>query len=127
MKPLRVLVVEDEAMIAMLYAEVLSSLGHEACAIATTEDEAVEAASSCKPDLMIVDQHLQEGSGADAVKRILATTYVPCIFVSGDSARGASSSAAAQICLQKPFNEAQLTRAIAEALRHNLSSSTTAP
>jgi two-component system, response regulator PdtaR len=114
MKPLRVLIVEDEAMIAMLYTEVLAGLGHEACVIASTEDEAVDAARTFKPDLIIVDQHLQEGSGETAMTRILSEAFVPHVFVSGDHAW--SGSGKEPVCLQKPFNETQLVRAIEAAL-----------
>ena len=54
-KALRVLIVEDEAMIAMMLAEVLRELGHEVCATEATEAGAVAAAARHKPDLMIVD------------------------------------------------------------------------
>lgn len=111
---LSVLIVEDEAMIAMLYAEVLAGLGHKTCAIARTEEEAVDAARSFRPDLMIVDEHLPEGSGTSTVSRILAEGYVPHVFVSG--APLSLREGAKHVCLQKPFNEAQLVRAIEEAL-----------
>ncbi len=58
MTALRVLVVEDEAIIAMLFADLLVAMGHEVCAIEATEAGAVAAAVRCRPDLMIVDAHL---------------------------------------------------------------------
>ena len=112
--PLRILIVEDEAMIAMLYAEVLAGLGHETSTIARTEDEAVAAARSFRPDLMIVDHHLHQGSGVAAVNRILAEGFVPHVFVSGEITCGESGKM--PVCLQKPFNEAQLVAAIEAAL-----------
>ncbi len=115
MRPLRVLIVEDEGMIALLYSEVLASLGHETSAIASTEDEAVESARTSKPDLMILDMHLKEGSGIGAVRRILAGSFIPHIFVSGVALRDGASDPRA-IHLLKPFNEAQLVRAIDQAV-----------
>lgn len=116
---LRVLVVEDEPMIAMLYVEVLGGLGHEETMIARTEDEAVEAARTFKPDLMIVDHHLHDGSGLAAVARILAEGYIPHVFVSGDLMwRGNGEK---PVFLQKPFNEAQLVAAIEAALARGVS------
>ena len=112
---LRVLIIEDEAMIAMLYSEVLTELGHATCAIATTEEEAFSFASTLKPDLMLVDMHLHEGSGTGAVTRILASTFIPHIFISGDAIRSQASFPHA-IQLQKPFNEHQLARAVGEAM-----------
>jgi two-component system, response regulator PdtaR len=114
---LKVLIVEDEAMIAMLYAEVLAGLGHETSTIARTEEAAVEAARSFSPDLMIVDHHLHEGSGIAAVKRILAERFIPHIFVSGAPTCGHGQK---PVCLQKPFNEAQLVVAIEAALAQSM-------
>jgi two-component system, response regulator PdtaR len=112
---LRILIVEDEAMIAMLYVEVLAGLGHETTAVARTEDEAVSAARTFRPDLMLVDHHLRDGSGIVAMDRILAEGFIPHVFVSGDPAGGGPDEN--PVCLQKPFNEAQLVAAIAAALR----------
>lgn len=115
MSPLRVLIVEDEAMIAMLYAEVLAGLGHEDCHIVRTEDEAVKAAHSLRPDIMIVDLQLGEGSGQNAIRRILAEAFIPHVVVSGAPMWAKDSSK--PVCLQKPFNENQLVRAIEDALQ----------
>ena len=109
MAPLSVLVVEDDAMIGMFLAEMLGEMGYDVCAIAATEDRAVEAAARCKPGLMIVDEHLLEGSGYAAVERILQTGPVPCVFISGAPARRRRPGATV---LQKPFLEADLVRAI---------------
>ena len=70
MKALRVLVIEDDALIALLLSELLAGMGHDVCATATTEAEAVSAATRCNPDLMIVDARLGQGSGVSAVEEI---------------------------------------------------------
>src|ERR1700720_3799518 len=84
MKALRVLVIEDDALIALLLAELLASMGHDVCATAASEAEAVSAATRCDPDLMIVDAGLGRGSGVSAVEEILRTGPVAHVFVSGD-------------------------------------------
>ena len=71
MKALRVLVIEDDALIAMLLTEMLAGMGHDVCATAATEAEAVSAATRYDPDLMIVDAGLGRGSGVSAVEEIL--------------------------------------------------------
>jgi CheY-like chemotaxis protein len=53
MEALRVLVVEDDALIATLLSQLLAGMGHDVRATAATEAEAVVAASRYKPDLMI--------------------------------------------------------------------------
>ena len=109
MTALRVLVVEDDAMIGMLLSEMLEDMGHEVCAVAATEAEAVADAARCKPGLLIVDQHLREGSGNAAVDRIFQNGVIPCIIVSGAPVH---SNQPGMAVLQKPFLEADLVRAI---------------
>src|SRR5207237_960301 len=87
MKPLNVLVIEDDALISMLLTEVLKGMGHKVCATAATEAEAVSAAARCRPDLMIVDAGLGQGSGVAAVEEILRAGPIPFLFVSGDAGR----------------------------------------
>lgn len=113
--PLRVLVVEDDAIIALLYHEVLEGMGYEVCATVGDEAAAVAAALRCNPDLMLVDQRLGSGSGVRAVEAILATLYIPQVFVSGDpqAVRLVRPDA---VVLRKPFHEAELGAAIEQAL-----------
>src|ERR1700722_14649322 len=111
----RVLVVEDNAIIAVLYADLLEEMGHVVCAIEATEAGAVATAVRCKPDLMIVDVSLSEGSGVRAVEQILCAGFVPHIFVSGDASSVLSVRPDA-IVLQKPVRTAEFTRAIQLAL-----------
>ena len=77
MKALRILVVEDDAMIGGLLAETLEDLGHVVCAVETNAANAVAAAARHHPDLMIVDVGLGEASGIAAVKEILRSGFVP--------------------------------------------------
>lgn len=114
-RALRVLVVEDNALIGMLYTELLEEMGHSLCAIVATETDAVATAARCKPDLMIVDATLGEGSGMSAVERILRAGFVPHVFVSGNatSVRQDRSDA---IVMQKPFRGPDLECAIQRAL-----------
>ena len=113
MKPLRILLAEDDAMIGLLLADVLDGMGHT-CAIAATEDETVAIARSYLPDLMIIDAQLGDGSGIAAVDTILDAGPLPHLFVSGDAARVTVLRPDA-IVLQKPFREADLIRAIDQA------------
>jgi two-component system, response regulator PdtaR len=114
MKPIRVLVVEDDALMGTLLAEVLAGMGYDVCAIEATEANAVAAAVRCAPDLMIVDAWLREGSGVSAVAEILRTGPVAHVFVSGDILRLKAMSPGA-VMLQKPFREAELGVAIQQA------------
>ncbi len=115
MKALRVLIVENEPIIALLFAEVLEEMGHVVCGSATTQDEAVRAAASLQPDLIIADVRLSEGTGIDAIRTIEQAGFVPHVFVSGNVLDPALLNPAAGV-LHKPFHEAQLVMAIARAI-----------
>src|ERR1700681_4808648 len=111
MKALRVLVIEDDALIAVLLAELLAGMGHDVCATAATEAEAVIAATRHRPDLMIVDAGLGRGSGVSAVEEILRAGPVAHLFISGDAGRVHTRKPDA-VVVRKPFREAELARAI---------------
>ena len=72
MKMLRVLVVEDDTITGILLGELLTSMGYDVCAIESTEANAVTAAARCRPDVMIVDVHLGDGSGVSAMGKYCA-------------------------------------------------------
>jgi CheY-like chemotaxis protein len=115
MKALRVLVIEDDALIAMLLANLLAGMGHDVCATAATETEAVIAAARHRPDLMIVDAGLGRGSGVSAVEEILRAGPLAHLFISGDAERVQTRRPDA-VVVRKPFREADLARAIDMAL-----------
>ncbi len=112
---IRVLIAEDEAIIAMLLAEMLVEMGYEVCAIAATEADAIAGAIRYRPNLMIVDGQLGAGSGVSAVEEILLTAQIPHIFITGNISKIRALRPDA-VVLEKPFHEAELTRAIQRAI-----------
>jgi CheY-like chemotaxis protein len=116
-KSLRILVIEDDGMIALLLETLLEQMGHKVCATAGTEAAAIDAAHRFEPDLLIADARLRGGSGIAAVEEILRTRprSVPHFFVSGDLA-DVTKRLPAAITLRKPFRAAALTQAIDSAL-----------
>jgi two-component system, response regulator PdtaR len=115
MKPLRILVVEDDAMVAMVLAMTLDQMGHKVCGVEATEQGAVKAAASLQPDLIIVDASLGGGDGVSAVEQILHAGPAPHFFTSGDPVRVTSRRPDA-VVIQKPFREADLAGAIERAM-----------
>jgi len=115
MKPLRILVVEDDVMIGGLLAETLEDLGHFVCAVETNAANAVAAAARHRPDLMIVDVGLGEASGVAAVREILRSGFVPHVFATGDALRDLSLGPEA-VLIQKPFRGPDIVHAIERAL-----------
>lgn len=114
--PLKIVIAEDDGLIAMDMAELLMGLGHDVCAIACTEAQAIAEALRCEPDLMIVDGTLAEGGGVAAMSRILEHGFVPHLFVTGDP-RGILLVAPGAAVLTKPFTLQGLMAGIAEAMQ----------
>ncbi len=115
MTALRIIVVEDDAVIGMLLAETLAGLGHQVCAVEATEAGAVAAAARHGPDLMIVDMHLGGGGGGglSAMTTIVRAGPVPHVFITGHRLLAPLPGA---VVLSKPFREADLVRAMERAL-----------
>lgn len=115
MEEIRILIAEDDLVIATMLGELVAGMGHTVCAIETTETGAVNAAARCRPDLVIADVKLREGSGVSAIDAILRTGPVPYLFISGDVSGVARLRPDAMV-IQKPFHGAALARAIQHAL-----------
>lgn len=78
----RVMIIEDEPLIAMDLEQIVRDLGHDVTGVAVTRDEAVALAMEDRPGLVLADIQLaDDSSGIDAVKDILAEFSVPVIFI----------------------------------------------
>jgi len=78
----RIMIIEDEPIIALDLENLVTELGHEVVATASTKEQAVREALTKKPGLILADINLGEGgSGLDAVNEILNSFDVPVIFV----------------------------------------------
>ena len=113
---LGIVIVEDDALIAMDLADLLIGMGHDVRAIVQTESEAVAAAMRCQPDLMIVDGQLAEGSGTEAMRQILASGFVAHFYITGDPLR-ITGLAPDAVVVAKPFTLNDLASGIARARR----------
>lgn len=78
----RVLIIEDESIIALDLENLVTDLGHKVVGTAASRDEAVAKARNQKPGLVLADINLGEGgSGIDAVNEILRSFDIPVIFI----------------------------------------------
>jgi DNA-binding response OmpR family regulator len=111
---LHVLIIEDDAMIAMLVEDELRDLGYSSFEIATTEDAAIESAARTRPDLVISDGVLLAGSGLVAARKIYASYSVPVIFITGDPHRARRCFPGLPV-LSKPFSFSELACAVQRA------------
>ncbi|TZG28804.1 response regulator [Sphingomonas montanisoli] len=114
----RVLIIEDEPIIAMDIETMVRDLGHDVCAIATTHDEAVAAARLHRPTLVLADVQLADAScGIEAVKDILTDFHVPTIFITAFPERLLTGDRPEPAFLiTKPFQRSTVKAAIAQAL-----------
>lgn len=112
---LRILIIEDDAVIAMSLGDLLFGMGHTVCATVESEADAVTAAARYKPDLMVVDAKLYEGNGISAIAKILLDGFVPHIFMTGDPYL-VQALAPGAIILRKPFKLHDLVGAIKRSL-----------
>jgi DNA-directed RNA polymerase specialized sigma24 family protein/CheY-like chemotaxis protein len=112
-----VLVIEDEPLIALDLKRVLEGLGHTV-AIARTRDDALAAARTTNPGLVIADIRLADGSsGLDAVNDLLASLTMPVIFVTAFPERLATGSRPEPAFLiPKPFREEAVKATVSQAL-----------
>ncbi len=117
----RVLIIEDEPIIAMDIESIVRDLGHDVTGIAVTRDEAVALARKIKPGLVLADIQLaDDSSGIDAVKDILAEFTVPVIFITAFPERLLTGERPEPTFLiTKPFQRSTVKAAIAQALFFN--------
>lgn len=114
----RVLIIEDEPIIAMDIETIVRDLGHELTGVAVTRDEAVALAMEDRPGLVLADIQLaDDSSGIDAVKDILAEFQVPVIFITAFPERLLTGERPEPTFLiTKPFQRSTVKAAISQAL-----------
>ena len=110
-RSLTILVAEDDILIGELLSDMLAGMGHKVCGVEATEAGTVAAAYLHAPDLMIVDLHLNPGSGVGAVDQILQRLFIPHIFVSGNIAKLIELRPDA-IHLVKPYTQGSLEEVV---------------
>jgi len=125
----RVLIVEDEPLIALDLEATLQTLGFDVCGCASNAREAVELATSRQPDLVLMDLYLEQGcEGTKAAKWLNDACDIPVLFVTGHGDRDTLQRIRrvlpqAQL-YSKPVAADRLAEAISHATGWNVPSST---
>lgn len=113
-----VLIIEDEALIALDLESLVESLGHRVEGVARTRAEAVSLAKLNPPGLILADIKLADGSsGVDAVNEVLGGCGTPVIFVTAYPEQyliGGRPEPA--FVIAKPFEPAAVSALISQAL-----------
>jgi CheY-like chemotaxis protein len=111
MRKYRALVVEDEALVAMLTEDMLEEIGFEVCGSVDNLSAGLRAAAESVADVAILDVNLH-GDYSFSIADVLRRRGVPFIFVSGYAADGLAPGYRDVPIVQKPFT--------ADSLRHAL-------
>jgi two-component system, cell cycle sensor histidine kinase and response regulator CckA len=114
----RVLLVEDEFLIAEDLKHKIKRLGHTVVGHAATGEGAVQQATETSPDVVLMDVRLRgEMNGVEAARQICKTRSVPVVYVTANANFAAASCDGQQthLVLRKPFTIAQLGSIISKA------------
>jgi DNA-binding response OmpR family regulator len=112
---MRLLIVEDDIMIAESIQDIAAESGHDVVGVAHRSGVALSLAQTAMPDLALVDMHLSDGeSGAEVAHLMRILFGIPSMFVSANptECRNAAKPTRALGCLSKPFVEAELVAAL---------------
>ena len=113
----RVLIVEDELIIADILEEVLVDDGFEVCGIARGVQEALTLAEQHSPELAVVDVQLIDGQGTDLAPVLIQRFGTGIIYTTGNIE--AVINAVGHACLRKPFRLAWIKQALGITLQRS--------
>ena len=117
-KPPRILIVEDESLIALDLSRRLPKLGYEVCATVATGEDAVQKAAELKPNLVLMDICLRGAmDGIAAAEIIRQRSDVPVVYLTANSDEKDAAAREAFAAVQLPAEALQGTRA-ADRDRH---------
>src|SRR5512137_483660 len=114
----RVLIIEDEPLIALDIEGLVGDIGHEVVGVAATHKEALALAREKRPELILADIQLADGSsGIEAVNEILMELNVPVIFITAYPERLLTGDKPEPAFLvTKPFKHEMVKAVISQAL-----------
>ena len=117
----KILIVEDENLIALEIAMQVETLGYQIAGIFSRGEEAINQTSQLKPDLVLMDIRLKGNlDGFQTAEIIQSQAEIPVIYISALVDENMLTKAACDrknsCYLKKPFSEAELREAIEKCL-----------
>jgi CheY-like chemotaxis protein len=106
----RVLIVEDEIVVALFMEDILAEFGYEVVGVASRLEEAL--AREADYDMAVLDVHLNGKNVFDFADK-LAEAGTPFVFATGYGERGLPDRHRGRPVLQKPFSPDELKRVLA--------------
>jgi CheY-like chemotaxis protein len=117
----KILVAEDDEDIGAYIKKCLERAGYSVAALVTTAEQAVEAAKSSTPDLVLIEMTLPGNmDGVDAAGQIRLQLHIPVVYLASSVDEKTQERAKATKplgLLRKPFNGCELQTMLARALR----------
>lgn len=114
--PDRILVVEDEAIVAMLLEDMLGELGYEVVGPVTHLDRALDLARGAPIDAAVLDVNVN-GKDTYGVADALRARAIPFVFATGYGTKELAERFRDTPITQKPFHRDDLERALGIAMR----------
>jgi DNA-binding response OmpR family regulator len=112
----RILIVEDEMLVAMMIEDMIVDMGLIPAGVAARLQQGVDLAGKLDIDGAVLDVNL-DGEQSFPVARVLQQRGIPFFFATGYGAKGVADEFKGSIVLQKPFNAADLESAFRSILR----------
>lgn len=109
---MNVLIVEDEAIIALMLQEILLSVGHQVIGIAANAERAKVIATEELPDVALLDIRLGKGGSGVEVARWLKQQGVPSLFITGSPQDAEANRDAVLGYVPKPFGDYEVIAAL---------------
>ncbi len=109
----RVLIVEDEALVAMDLEDALTQAGYDVCGVASSEAQAMSMADRTHPQFAVVDVNLSPGDGRVVARLLRRRHGTAVLFATGqcDDIRRLDNSGAIA-CLPKPYRAEMVPQAL---------------
>ncbi len=106
------MIVEDEALVAMVLRDVLEDAGYHVLDLTDRHAEAIEVAKTSKPDLALVNIRLAGRDDGIELAKQLKALGIPVLLISGQTSRARSAQTVAIASLPKPYDAADMVLAV---------------
>lgn len=120
---MRILVVEDEAIIARDIQNILSRFGYQVSGMASSGEESIRKAKDLNPDLVLMDVRLKGPmDGIEAAHRIYDGLHIPVVYLTAFGEEKSLEGAQpinGFMSIVKPFEENDIQCVIQKILPHN--------
>jgi len=118
--PLRILIVEDDALTAAAFAAALDDAGHQVVAITDNGGAVLAKAARARADLALIDITLRDGRTGLAAARALHEDHIETVLISGDAnLRAKAESVHALGYVAKPADANAVARVVSNIERRH--------